>query len=89
MNYAELSRRAEEYQMKKITLKTVIEALQHCSDKQEKDLLEWLNKDANGWAGHELGEIISEHIESMEAEEEHDAEFDREHKLYLAARNRA
>ena len=50
----------------KITIKTVIEALEHCSDEQEREFLHFLNEGTESWAGIELGHIISEHIESME-----------------------
>lgn len=72
----------------KITMKTVIEALEHASDKQEAELLGYLNQDLGTWGGILLEQIVHEHIESMEESAEQDAEFDREHKLYLAARGR-
>ena len=50
----------------KITLQTVVDALAHCSDKQEKELLEKLNSGLETWAGVSLGEIIRDHVDSVE-----------------------
>lgn len=90
MNYAELSRRAEEYQMSKITLKTVIESLEHCSDKQEAEFLANLNNNTESWAGITLGEMIKEHVTSMEeGEESARAEEEGLRNIHLPARNLA
>jgi hypothetical protein len=50
--------------MKKLTLKTVIDALDHCSDKQEAELLDYVNR-VDAWSGIILGEIIRDYLESM------------------------
>ena len=71
--------------MNKITLQTVVNALGHCDDVQEAVLLKYLNEGSVLSAGTALGEIVDSYVDSMED----DAEFDREHKLYLAARNLA
>tara|TARA_R110000851_G_scaffold133381_4_gene268226 strand:+ start:4616 stop:4843 length:228 start_codon:yes stop_codon:yes gene_type:complete len=74
----------------KITLQLVVEAINHCSDKQEADLIFNLKNNTEAWAGIVLGEIIAEHMESMEEGEESDrAEEFRENKLHLPARNLA
>lgn len=71
----------------KITLQLVVEAINHCSDKQEADLIFNLKNNTEAWAGIVLGEIIAEHMESMEESDR--AEEFRENKLHLPARNLA
>ena len=51
--------------MQKVTLKQVIEALNHCSDEQEKNFIRHLNEGLSTWAGVTLGHIVEDHLESM------------------------
>ena len=52
--------------MKKITLQTVVDAIGHCSDKQQKEMLDQLNSGQTSWAGIVLGEMILDFVESMQ-----------------------
>jgi len=56
--------------MKKITLQTVVDAINHCSDKQQKEMLRQLNKGHQSWAGIILGEMIKDYVESIDEENE-------------------
>ena len=62
--------------MKQITLETVIDAIGHCSDKQEKRLLAFLNIGIDNGAGKALSEMVKDHIESIEEDEESDRKFE-------------
>lgn len=59
----------------KINLETVIDAIQHSSNKQEEEFLHHLNQGTESWAGIVLGKMIDEHVESMEEEEELEPDF--------------
>jgi hypothetical protein len=54
--------------MNKITLQTVVDALGHASDEQEKEFLRLANQNIWGWAGHSLEWIVKFHVQSMEDE---------------------
>jgi len=49
-----------------ITIALIKEALDHSSDKQAKALIGYLAGDLESWAGTELGQIVADHVESIE-----------------------
>ena len=52
----------------KITLELIIEALDHASYPRRRDITEYLDRGLGSWAGIGLGEIVQEHIESLEGD---------------------
>lgn len=60
----------------KITLELITDALGHCSDEQERKLLAFLNIGIDNGAGKVLAEIVSDHIDSIEEDEESDRKFE-------------
>jgi hypothetical protein len=61
--------------MRKTTLTQVIEALDHCSDEQEKAFMGHLNEGLSTWAGVTLGHIVEDHLQSL-AEDTGPTEFE-------------
>ena len=51
-----------------ITLELIIEALDHASSKQIADIIGYLDKDIDSWAGIVLGTVVREHIKSLEGD---------------------
>ena len=60
----------------KITLDLVVDAIGHCSNQQKEDFLLFLNKDLARLSGTALLEMINDHIESIEKDEESDRKFE-------------
>ena len=60
----------------KITLDLVVDAIGHCSNEQERDLPRFLESKSASDAGNVLLDMISDHIESIEEDEESDRKFE-------------